>query len=143
MADFVPINTQEEFDSRIKERLEQARNGVRQQFADYETIKNDLAALKEESGKKDATISDLTNQLKGSRTELAKTKIALEKGLPVEMGARLTGETEEEIRKDAETLAGLIGRKKDPPPMRDPETKPTDEKTAALRELLTSLKGDK
>lgn len=140
MADFVPINTQEEFDSRIKERLEQARNGVRQQFADYETIKNDLAALKEESGKKDATISDLTNQLKGSRTELAKTKIALEKGLPVEMGARLTGETEEEIRKDAEALSALFKKQKTPAPLKESDPGNGDNKDAAMRELLNGLK---
>lgn len=140
MADFVPINTQEEFDSRIKERLEQARNGVRQQFADYETIKNDLAALNEESGKKDATISDLTNQLKGSRTELAKTKIALEKGLPVEMGARLTGETEDDIRKDAEALSALFKKQKTPAPLKESDPGNGDNKDAAMRELLNGLK---
>ena len=140
MADFVPINTQEEFDSRIKERLEQKANSVRQQFADYETIKKDLETLKTEAGKKDSTISDLTNQLKGARTELAKTKIALEKGLPVEMGARLTGETEEDIRKDAEALSALFKRQKSPAPLRENDPGNGDGKDAAMRALLEGLK---
>lgn len=40
---------------------------------------------------------------------MAKTRIALEKGLPQELAARLTGETEDDLRKDADTLAQLFG----------------------------------
>lgn len=142
MADFTPINTQEEFNSRIKERLDEARSAVRQQYADYESIKKDLETARSDGQKKDQTIADLQDQLKGSRAELAKTRIALEKGLPVEMSGRLTGETEEEIRKDAETLSALFGRR-NPAPRRDNDPPAGDEKNAAYKKMLDSLKGEK
>ena len=140
MAEFTPITTQEEFNSRISQRLEEARNAERQKYADYETVKKDLETAKEDAQKKDKTITDLQEQLKGSRAELAKTRIALEKGLPIEMSARLTGETEEEIRKDAEMLSALFTRQKDPAPLRDPEPGAGGGKDSALRALLADIK---
>lgn len=142
MAEFTPINTQEEFNSRISQRLEEARNAERQKFADYETVKQDLETVRADVQKKDQEIIDLQTQLKGSRAELAKTRIALEKGLPVEMSGRLTGETEEEIRKDADALSALF-TKRNPAPMRDTETPPGDKKKAAYKDMLASLKGEK
>lgn len=141
MAEFTPINTQEEFNNRISQRLEEARNAERQKFADYDTVKKDLETAKADAQTKDETIKDLEAQLKGSRAELAKTRIALEKGLPIEMSRRLTGETEDDIRKDAEVLSALF-KKKNPAPMRDNEPQHGDTKKAAMKELLDSLKGD-
>lgn len=139
MSEFTPINTQEEFNQRISQRLEEARNAERQKFSDYETVKKDLETAKADAQKKDQTITDLQTQLKGSRAELAKTRIALEKGLPVEMSGRLTGETEEEIRKDAETLSALFV-KRNPAPRRDPEPGAGNEKDKALKSMLAELK---
>lgn len=139
MSEFTPINTQEEFNQRISQRLEEARNAERQKFADYETVKKDLETAMADAQKKDQTITDLQTQLKGSRAELAKTRIALEKGLPVEMSGRLTGETEEEIRKDAEALSALFA-KRNPAPRRDPEPGAGNEKDKALRSMLAELK---
>lgn len=139
MAEFTPITTQEEFNSRISQRLEEARNAERQKYADYETVKKDLEAAKADVQKKDQTITDLQAQLKGSRAELAKTRIALEKGLPIEMSTRLNGETEDEIRKDAEMLSALFGKQKEAAPMRDSE-KGVDGKDSALRSLLANIK---
>lgn len=139
MSEFTPINTQEEFNQRISQRLEEARNAERQKFADYETVKKDLETAKADAQKKDQTITDLQTQLKGSRAELAKTRIALEKGLPVEMSGRLTGETEDEIRKDAEALSALFV-KRNPAPRRDPEPGAGNEKDKALRSMLAELK---
>ena len=142
MAEFKPITTQEEFDVAIKDRLEQAGNAVRQQFSDYDTTKKDYEALKTDAVQKDATITDLQNQLKGARAELAKTRIALEKGLPAELSARLTGETEDEIRKDAETLASLLAKQRGTAPMRDQEPGSGGTEKAALKKMLNNLKGD-
>lgn len=139
MSEFTPINTQEEFNQRISQRLEEARNAERQKFSDYETMKKDLETAKADAQKKDETITDLQKQLKGSRAELAKTRIALEKGLPVEMSGRLNGETEEEIRKDAESLSALFGRR-NPAPRRDPEPGAGNGKDKALRSMLAELK---
>lgn len=142
MSEFTPINTQEEFNQRISQRLEEARNAERQKFADYETVKKDLETAMADAQKKDQTITDLEAQLKGSRAELAKTRIALEKGLPVEMSGRLNGETEDEIRKDAEALSALFGRR-NPAPRRDNDPPAGNEKNAAFKKLLDSMKGEK
>lgn len=113
MSEFKVINTQEEFDAAIKDRLERERQKAIAPFADYEQIKNDLAALRKQSGEKDTTIAQLQKDLQSAKTDLAKTRIALEKGLPQELASRLTGETEDDLRKDADTLAQLFSDKKD------------------------------
>lgn len=143
--EFKPITTQEELNQVIGQRLEQARNAERQKFADYDNIKTSLTSLQKDVAAKDTTIADLQGQLKSSRTDLAKTRIALEKGIPVELCSRLTGETEEEIRKDADTLAAFIGKpKKDPPPKKETETEESKsgsgmKNRAALKSLLNDL----
>lgn len=112
MPEFKVINTQEEFDAAIKDRLERERQKATAPFADYEQIKNDLATLRKQSGEKDTTIAQLQKDLQSAKTDLAKTRIALEKGLPQELASRLTGETEDDLRKDADTLAQLFSDKK-------------------------------
>ena len=145
MADFTPINTQEELNAIIGERLEQARNAERKKFADYDDIKAQLAGLQKDAAEKDKTITDLQGQLKSSRSDLAKTRIALEKGIPMELCSRLTGETEEELRKDADTLASFISKPKpSAPPRKENEPEKSSGGTgikneAALRGLLNDL----
>lgn len=139
MADFTPINTQEELNAIIGERLEQARNAERKKFADYDDIKAQLAGLQKDAAEKDATIAKLNGELKSSRSDLAKTRIALEKGLPMELCNRLTGDTEEELQKDAETLSKLLQNARSEPPRFDPDNSGGG-KDAALRSLLTDIK---
>ena len=139
MADFTPINTQEELNAIIGERLEQARNAERKKFADYDDIKAQLAGLQKDAAEKDATIAKLNGELKSSRSDLAKTRIALEKGLPMELCSRLTGDTEEELQKDAETLSKLLQNARSDPPRFDPDNGGGG-KEEALRSLLTEIK---
>lgn len=138
MAEFTPIMTQEDFDAAISERLkrEQAK------YSDYDTIKSDLGTLRVQLSAKDAEISTLQGKVKGYETDSVKTRIALETGLPLDLRTRLTGETEEEIRADANKLAKLFGQQKDPAPLRDTEPPVADEKTAAYKSLLNNLKED-
>ena len=139
MADFTPINTQEELNAIIGERLEQARNAERKKFADYDEVKTQLAGLQKDAAEKDKTIADLQGQLKSSRSDLAKTRIALEKGLPMELCNRLNGDTEEELQKDAETLSKLLQNARSDPPRFDPDNNGGG-KDEALRSLLTEIK---
>ena len=140
--EFKPINTQEELNQVISQRLEQARSAERAKFADYDSIKTQLEGLRKDVTAKDTTIADLQGQLKASRSDLAKTRIALEKGLPQELCSRLVGETEEELRADADKLAGFMSKPKSAPPLKDPENESKgDSKDAALRTLLSSIRG--
>ena len=138
MAEFTPIMTQEDFDAAISERLkrEQAK------YSDYDTIKSDLGTLRAQLSAKDAEISTLQGKVKGYETDSVKTRIALETGLPLDLRTRLTGETEEEIRADANKLAKLFVQQKSPAPLRDTEPPVADEKTAAYKSLLNNLKED-
>lgn len=153
MAEFKAITTQEEFDAAIGERLKREQATVRKEYegylspeevakryAGYLSPDDEKAKYKgylspEEAAKKDAKI-------KGYETDSVKTRIALEKGLPYELASRLSGETEEDIRKDAEGLSRLIGQQKqDPPPLKSSETEKGNN-DAAYKAMLSGLKGE-
>lgn len=122
MAEFTPINTQAELDAILGPRLQRERENAVKPYADYQQIKDSLEAANKTLGEKDATIADLNNQLKGTRTDLAKTRTALAKGLPLEVVNSLRGETEEELGKSADALALLSPKpKNEPEPARNPD----------------------
>lgn len=146
MAEFTPITTQEEFDAIIKSRLEREANKVRGEFADYESIKNSLAEknrqLEELNGKIsgfETQISDLNAKLSASETGSAKTRIAYEMGLPFELSKRLTGETEDEIRKDADNLKLLIRKSQPAQPVFNPDPRQGDSKEEAYKQMIQDM----
>ena len=117
--EFKAITTQEEFDAAIKSRLERERSTIQKQYADYESLKQQVADLTNEKGTWTQTLEaekkkiqdqldEANTKVKGLETENLKTKIAIEKGLPLELRTRLSGTTEEEIRADADSLAKLF-----------------------------------
>lgn len=132
MSDFTPIQTQEDFDKAIQKRLERKEKEVTEQFKDYispddftakqaewekkiteaqDAVKAAEDKLKEESTK----MSDLTLRAEKAESSLLKNKIAYDNKLPLELASRLVGNNEEELKKDAETLAGLIKPSHTPP----------------------------
>lgn len=146
MAEFKAIETQEQFDSMIKDRLERAKADVRKEYADYESIKSSLAEKTNKETELTGKVSDYEKQigeLKGklskSETDSAKTRIAYELGLPFEMCSRLVGTTEEEIRKDAEALSKFV-RVSPPAPLYNPEGGQSSAKDAALKQMVQSLR---
>ena len=56
---------------------------------------------------RDKQIAELTEKVSASDLASMRMKIALDAGLPAALAARLTGGTEEEIKKDAELLASF------------------------------------
>lgn len=125
MADFKPIETQEALDTIIGERLSRER----EKYADYDALKQSVSDLQKTVGdlnteKKDAqkTIDDLNGKVKRYETDSAKTRIALSAGLPFEMIDRLKGETDDEIKADAEALVKLMGAGRRQQPMRESES---------------------
>ena len=143
MAEFEPILTQEAFDTAISQRLRRERETVRKEFADYDQTKTALADAQKKNGEHEATIAELQKKIQGYETDSVKTRIALEKGIPLELRDRLTGTTEEEIRADAETLVKfLIKGEHKAPPLRDTEPVETDAKAAAGRAAYKKLLQD-
>ena len=70
---------------------------------------------------------------------ICRQKSRVTTGIPFELAERLSGDTEEEIRKDAETLAKFIGGKQPPAPLKSSEDTPSDSKIAALRAFTAKL----
>lgn len=138
MAEFTPINTQEEFDAAIGERLKRERKSVAAQYADYDDLKRKATDY-------ETQISDLVKErdnlalaVKGHETNSVKMRIAHETGIPYEMAMRLSGETEKDIRADAEAMAKYIQKPK-PEPMRSTEPAGAGNNREALRKMLPGL----
>ena len=137
MGDFKVIETQEEFDKAIKSRLAQKDRELEEKYKDFlspEKVKELKAEqekrLKEfeeklkEANKKiasnDDVVSKLTNRATEAEGKLLKQKVAHVNKLPLELADRLIGTTEEELSKDAESLAALL-KPSNTPPLRTTE----------------------
>ena len=125
MSEFTPIETQEDFDKAIKARLAQKDREVAERYKDYlspekaDAMKADYEKQIEEAQKSlrevqdkvknyDSTVSELTKRAEVAETSLLKNKVANEYKLPLELAGRLIGTTEEELKKDAESLSGIL-----------------------------------
>ena len=128
--EFTPINTQEEFDARVAELYGDVA-GLQQQVTDLTGERDGHAT----------TIADLQNQIKGYETADLKRRIAREKGLPYEMADRLAGESEQDIRADADTLVGTLRAVKGAAPLFNPDP-PIDDKNASMTAMLHELRGE-
>lgn len=154
--DFTPINTQEEFDAAIKSRLARERDTITKQYADYDQIKaqlqqaNDAKAAYETSAKENADqIKALNDQLsaanakiKGFEVANLKTSAALAAGIPMEFADRLSGETKEDIEKDAASVAKLFKARnnRSVPPFEQSEGVPASEEEVRKGEFRKLIK---
>ena len=148
MPEFKAIETQEALDAIIKDRIERAKKSAADEAAkkyegfispdDVKKHTDQIAALTEKLRESDTNIADLT--AKNSAYEIAsvKTKIAHEVGLPYELAERLSGTTEEEIRKDADALSRFAVHPQATPDF-SPETPPGATADAAFRALAHDL----
>ena len=164
MGDFKVIETQEQLDAVIGERLRKAKDSVRKEYEGYlspddakkyegylspedvakkyegylspeEVAKKYAGFLSpEEAAKKDAKI-------KGYETDSVKTRIAHEVGLSYDAVSFLKGEDEESIRKSAETLRSLVGAT-NISPLASPETDAGKVNDASFKNVLKGLKGE-
>lgn len=155
MADFKTIETQEELDSIIKERL--ARNTktvtdeVTKKFEGYISpddlgaktadLSKQIDTLSAQLKEKDSSIADLTAKNAAYEISSVKTRIAAELGIPITLANRLSGKDEKEIRADAESLAKFITPKA-AAPLADIEGNSGKTKDAAYKSLLSGLNED-
>jgi len=115
--EFKPIETQEAFDAAIKSRIERAKQSAADEAKkaftgwispdDAKKSAEQITALTGQLSERDKQIAELTAKVSASDAASLRMKIAMEAGLPAALAARLTGNTEEEISKDAELLASL------------------------------------
>lgn len=155
--DFKPIETQEQFDEVIRERLarenkkyegwtspdklQEIKDGYEKNASKkYEgyTSPEDLQTMKNNYESQLEIIRKENTSLKASQL---RSKVANEFKLPTEMASRLQGTTEEELRTDAKTLAELVSANKTVVlPLHGGSTGGNTNKNAAIKELLSQFK---
>ena len=116
---FKPIETQEELNNIIKDRLKRERESTEKRFEGYISPEEHAKALAESNKAFDdykkahegdeALIKDLTAKNKSYETASLKSRIAHEVGLSYEWIGRISGDDEKSIRADAESLKKLVG----------------------------------
>lgn len=155
MSEFKVIESQEEFDARIKERIERAikkaKEEAKEEFVESinslkeenASLKNEVAGYKESLEKvkgKDETIKGLNEKISAFERAEVKRNIALEYGLPLKLAEKISGDDEDSMKKDAEGMAKYFSESKKSyePPLKSYENK-VDEKDHALKKLLDGL----
>lgn len=134
MAEFTPIETQEQFDAAISERLKRDRETQAKKYEGWtspdemqkvideykgriKALEDAAAATQQTMAEKDAAIAESAKY----KTDLEKTRIALSVGLDLKYAERLRGETAEEWKTDAEELAKDFAAVHNVPPLGSPE----------------------
>lgn len=155
--EFQPITSQEQLNSIIGDRIKRAQESAEKKYEGYlskEEVSKQVAVYQQQideisaaHSKDSETIKTLTAQVKSFETANLKSRVAHEMGLPYGMASRITGETEEDIRKDAQSLKELIGTNKPQAPQATTEPRLTQNpekaiENAAYRKLLDSIKKD-
>lgn len=157
MADFKVIETQEQLDAIILERIARAKEAVKKDFegflspddftkktealnSEIEKLKADLSESNEKIKGFNAQISERDAKIKEYEVSSVKTKVAAELGLDYKLVSRISGNTEEEIRKDAESLKELF-KPQFTAPMHSNEGADNSEKAAYIS-MLQGMRGE-
>jgi len=150
MSEFKTIETQEELDAIIKERLSRADKTHEARIAELETRNKELEAenvafkttieeTSESSKNWEQEKADYQKQIDTYKTAQLKQSIALKAGLPLDLADRLTGDDEETLKADAERFSGFIKPQTPPAPLKDVEPNLGDGKDGAYRKLVEGL----
>lgn len=105
----------------------------------YEQQINDLQATIDAQKESLGSIDELKQEIESYKLKDIKTNIAVQAGIPLELAGRLSGETEEEIKADAEKIAGFVN-KKQPLPLRPSEPDVNNE-NREMEQMLDELTG--
>lgn len=128
--EFTPINTQEEFEARVTE-----------VYGDVKDLQGQITTLTGERDTAAKTVADLQSKVKGYETSALKARVAREKNIPYELADRLSGETEADIRKDADNLSQFIRSMKGTAPLFSNEPAAINTQDAALKQMLQNMEG--
>lgn len=150
---FKAIETQEELDQIIQGRLDRQKESLVKQYSDYDqlkeqntmltkentSLKSTISGNKEKYGVYDKNIDDLNSKIKGFETANLRTKVALDNGLPYDLADRLVGDNEDDLKKDAERLAGFVKQGNPVPPLKDSEPNPSSDENNAYKNMINNL----
>lgn len=147
---FQAIESQEQLDAIIKERLKRDREATAKRYEGWVSPEELQKAVNEANKALDdykkahegdeQTIADLTAKNKSYETASLKSRIAHEVGLSYEWISRIGGDDEASIRADAESLKKLVGAHA-PLPTKDTESYQSGGDTDnSYKTLLDSIK---
>lgn len=133
--EFKPIETQEQLNSIVKNRVERERDKFTEELNQLKAENNDLKKqvndLTDTVNQSNTTIDDMKSQLKekddkiqGFTIDQMKSDLAFEYGIPRNLSKRLQGGSYEEIEADAKEMAKTFENMRPDPPTRSNE--PTD-----------------
>ena len=151
MADLFNEEQQRVFNEKLAEKQEQWKrkyesylspDEVKAQTADLNKQIVDLTKALEDSNKKiegyTKDIADRDGKIKAYESHSVKTRIAHETGLGYDAIDFLKGDDEESIKKSAEALKSLMGRREVPPVVSEPKVD-TDKSKEAIKKLAKNL----
>ena len=153
MSEFKPIESQEELNAVIADRIKRAEEAAKKPYADYEDLKKKVDAYEKTIGELNdkikgyetantengTALKDLQDKVKSYETQAVKIRIAHEVGIPYDLAERLTGDSEDAIKADAENLKKYMAKPVEAPiGAAEPETHVSDE-DAALMKVVNDL----
>lgn len=158
MSDFKVIETQEQLNEIIGERIKKAKEKAEaeaaEKYADYDELKAQVGTLTSQveeltgqNTKLQESAAEAERNLAESakyKTDLEKTRIALQAGLKIEYADRLRGETKEEWEADAEALAKDFASSHVTAPLgsNEPDLTIESQEKAAWKSMLADLSGN-
>lgn len=149
MSDFKIIETQEELDNIIKDRLDRNTKKitaeVTKQFEGFispdeqSKLTKQIEELTAQITEKDTKIADITAKNTAYETASVKAKIAREYGIPAELADRISGTNEDEYKADAENLAKFVKQSAPAPLFNGDKGGNISSTDAALMSVLNTL----
>lgn len=135
---FEPIETLEEFESAMKIHIAAAVADAEKRFEGWISPEDAAAIIKERDDEK-AAVNVLTEKNRAYEINSEKIRIALESGIPFELAEKLSGETEKEIRADAEKMLKYLVRSPQQLPKFSAEPPVKSAQEAAYLSMLQTL----
>lgn len=146
-GEFTPIETQEDFDRAIRARLKREREKAREEFADYDELKEKAGKYDEAAGEVERLKGEAEKREKADELRKLRARVSKATGVPVDVIETLSGSDEETLTSQAEAMAKWAkprsGAHVPRPGSFDSRGGGDDALTAAKRKLAAQMFGTK
>ena len=140
MADFKTINTQEELNSIIQERLNKEKQKISTIEKENEDLQKQFDEINQKYNTSEEAMEKLRKEVETHKMNELKRNIAKQNGLADELSSRLMGNTEEELEADAKRLSEIFKVKRVQPLKEvEPRKKEEDAETAFYKSILKDI----
>lgn len=143
--------TQEELNQVISDRLGKEKDKMASLTSEWEekakgyesqiaNLTKTMEEMKKAAANHKAELDERDAKIRGYETQAVKMRVAREFNIPYELAARLSGDTEDDIKKDAEYMKGLLDKQKGSIPLGSTEGRfeAESKSDSALRRLASS-----